>query len=163
VKNTRTRRKASSLEETFVAAWCTPSPLPQSSHPITELTTLSSALGIPPSNPDELAEILDALDPEHSGHATYEPFLSICALKLNARTDDAISEEVEKAYELFTKGGSGPITLGHLRRIARELKEDVSDELLRDMVNEGNGGAGVHKGVGLEEFRGVMVRAGVFN
>lgn len=69
------------------------------------------------------------------------------------------------AYHLFTKGTPGPITIAHLRRVARELREEVSDDVLRDMILEANGGVGrdgVGKGVGIEEFEGVMKRAGVF-
>jgi Ca2+-binding EF-hand superfamily protein len=66
-----------------------------------------------------------------------------------------------EAYRLFTHGGSGPITLGHLKRVARELKEDVSEDLLRAMLSEANGGSW-KSGVGVEEFEGVMRRAGVF-
>ena len=47
--------------------------------------------------------------------------------------------------------------------MARELKEDVSDEMLRNMVLEANGGAGLSKGVGVEDFEVVMTRAGVFS
>lgn len=93
---------------------------------------------------------------------TYEPFLSVCALKLHNRTEASISEDVEHAYKLFTRGTDGPILLAHLRGIARELKEDVSEELLRDMVREANGGEGLHAGVNVEQFRDVMGRAGVF-
>ena len=43
------------------------------------------------------------------------------------------------------------------------MKEDsVGDELLKDMIREANGGAGVNDGVTLEQFRDVMARAGVF-
>jgi Ca2+-binding EF-hand superfamily protein len=71
--------------------------------------------------------------------------------------------EVDDAYQLFTRGGNGPISLNHLRRIARELKEDsVGDELLKDMILEANGGAGLSAGVTLEQFHDVMTRAGVF-
>jgi Ca2+-binding EF-hand superfamily protein len=71
--------------------------------------------------------------------------------------------EVDSAYQLFTRGTDGPITLNHLRRIAREHKEDsVGDELLKDMILEANGGAGVNAGVTLEQFHDVMTRAGVF-
>jgi Ca2+-binding EF-hand superfamily protein len=74
-----------------------------------------------------------------------------------------MSAEVDAAFQLFTKGTDGPITLGHLRRIARELKEDsLGDDLLRDMILEANGGAGVNAGVTLEQFHDVMTRAGVF-
>lgn len=93
---------------------------------------------------------------------TYTNFVAICALKINSRSDSSKTEEVNTAYRLFTKGTEGPITLMHLRRVARELKEDVSDEMLRNMILEANGGAGLTKGVGVEDFEGVMTRAGVF-
>lgn len=73
-----------------------------------------------------------------------------------------MSAEVDTAFQLFTRGTDGPITLSHLRRIARELKEDSGDALLRDMILEANGGAGVDVGVSLEQFHEIMLRAGVF-
>lgn len=73
-----------------------------------------------------------------------------------------MAAEVESAYQLFTRGTDGPISLSHLRRIARELKEDsVDDNLLQDMISEANGGAGLSAGVTLEQFQDVMTRAGV--
>ena len=92
----------------------------------------------------------------------YEPFLSVAALWIKNRSPDAVSQEVETAFKLFTRGGGGPITVEHLRMVARQMKEDVPDDLLRDMVQEANGGAGAGKGVRLEEFQDVMKRAGVF-
>ena len=75
------------------------------------------------------------------------------------------TEEVSAGYQLFTHGGAGPITLAHLRRVAKELREDVPDEVLRDMILEANGGVrGKGKdvgGVSLEEFESVLKRAGV--
>jgi len=71
-------------------------------------------------------------------------------------------EEVEAAYKLFTRGSDVPINIFHLKRVAKELKEEVSDEILRNMILEANGGAGVNRGVGLEDFKAVMTRAGVF-
>lgn len=97
-----------------------------------------------------------------TGYTTYAPFLSVAALKLRSRTDDSISAEVEHAFRLFTRGSEGPITLSHLRRVARDLKEDVSDELLGDMIREANGGEGISKGVTVDQFRSVMERAGAF-
>lgn len=74
-----------------------------------------------------------------------------------------MAEEVDAAFRLFTRGTDGPITLGHLRRIARELKEEsAGEELLRDMILEANGGEGVNAGVSQEQFREVLERAGVF-
>lgn len=39
---------------------------------------------------------------------------------------------------------------------------EVSEEVLRDMILEANGGAGVQRGVKREEFEGVMKRAGMW-
>jgi hydroxyacylglutathione hydrolase len=123
----------------------------------------NSALGIPPT-PSELKEFISILDPDDEGYALYPSFLAICALKILAKKDDsgARDEEVEQAYMLFTNGTKGPITMGMLKRVAAVLKEDVSDDLLRDMILEANGGAGIGQGVGREEFAEVMRRAGVW-
>lgn len=128
------------------------------------------ALGIPPSSPAELQEFLSILDPESDGFATFEPFFAICALKFHARDRDgyggrdseAHRRELAEAFQLFTNGADGPITLAHLRRVAAVLKEDVDEELLKDMILEANGGVGVARGVGMEEFDGVMRSAGVW-
>lgn len=98
---------------------------------------------------------------------TYPSFLSAAAAKLRSRGEndsEADDAEVSEAYNLFTGGSGGPITLSHLRQIARDLKEDnnVDEYLLRDMILEANGGAGVHAGVTKEEFGNVLKRAGIF-
>lgn len=91
-------------------------------------------------------------------------------MKLNSRSEESQDREVEDAFQLFlAQGGSGGgggrgerITMETLKSVARILKEDVAEDVLRDMVLEANGGGGVGKGVGREEFEGVMRRAGVF-
>jgi len=123
-----------------------------------------------------MAETLETLDPEDEGYVVYEHFFEFTALHLRHRVGKDNEEyeedfedaeegqqrrEVLEAYKLFTHGSLGPITLGHLKRVARELKEDVSEDMLRAMLSEANGGSW-RNGVGLEEFEGVMRRAGVF-
>ena len=49
--------------------------------------------------------------------------------------------------------------------MARELKEDVSDDILSDMILEANGLHGkeaLRRGVDIAEFEQVMKKAGVF-
>jgi hydroxyacylglutathione hydrolase len=122
-----------------------------------------TAQGIAPASAKELAEYIEILDPESEGYVTYGNFVAVCALQINKRGEGGSDrEEVERAYRMFTRGMDGPINIHHLRRIAKDLKEEVGDELLRHMILEANGGTGVNKGVGVEDFRGVMMRAGVF-
>ncbi|GAO15790.1 hypothetical protein UVI_02021440 [Ustilaginoidea virens] len=125
-----------------------------------------SALGVPPASQAELREFTEILDPEADGFATFEPFFAICALKFHARERDgseaARRAQVDEAYRLFTNGQEGPITLAHLKRVAAVLREDVDDEVLKDMILEANGGAGVARGVRMDEFDEVMRSAGVW-
>ncbi|KAK1831557.1 Las1-like protein [Podospora conica] len=139
--------------------------------PIPDVRRAMIALGIPPSSKSELADFISILDPDDEGFATYPSFVGVCALKLQAReppSDAAHEAEVDEAFALFAGAGGGGgaqkvITLGQLKRVAALLRaEDVSEEVLRDMILEANGGAGVGKGVGRDEFDGVMRRAGVW-
>jgi Ca2+-binding EF-hand superfamily protein len=70
-----------------------------------------------------------------------------------------VNEEVAKAYRLFTKGEDRAITMADLRRVAKELREEIPENVLKDMVREATGG-GLGP-VGMDDFEGVMRRAGV--
>ena len=120
------------------------------------------ALNAPPTDNDELQEILETVDPDDSGWVSYEHFIAVATLKLRAKHDDpdTMNEEVIKAYKLFTKGQPRDINLNDLKRVAKELREDVPDNVLKDMIREATGGG--LGGVGMEDFEGVMRRAGVF-
>jgi Ca2+-binding EF-hand superfamily protein len=104
------------------------------------------------SSKEEMKEILEVLDPENEGFVTYGMFLEVAALKMkskfifvlqiivvaNMTTDRDQKLEVQRAFDLF-KGGTGddsPITMADLRRVADELKENVTDQQLRDMLDE---------------------------
>lgn len=115
-----------------------------------------------------MTQLLEIMDPDSTGTITYPRFVGVAALKLQhqraSQSPDALSAEVEQAFLLFTHGRKGgSITLSDLKRVAREIREEsVSEDMLRNMILEANGGVGVSKGVGLEDFDGVMRRAGIF-
>lgn len=86
--------------------------------------------------------------------------------------EDSQKEEIDEAFGMFFPRGAAPgglkeqrITIADLKRIAKELKEDVDERTLRLMVEEANGDGSVEslrRGVGRKEFEAVMRRAGVF-
>ncbi|KAL8728823.1 MAG: hypothetical protein Q9166_005140 [cf. Caloplaca sp. 2 TL-2023] len=141
--------------------------------PSTSLAPALKALGLKcPKR--EINELLDAADPDASGSIPYEAFLAVAALKLNSRDggEEDREAEIDEAFRLFLgegkgmRGGDGEageevITIQTLKKVAKVLKEDVDEKVLRDMILEANGGVGVRKGVGRGEFGEVMRRAGV--
>jgi Ca2+-binding EF-hand superfamily protein len=138
---------------------------------------MHSSLNLSPDK-SEMSSILSTIDPLDTGFVEFVPFLSYAAIALHSQEQgsdedeeddeyqkESNAEEVSAAYQLFTHGATGPITLAHLRRVAKELREDVPDDTLREMILEANGRArGKGKdvgGVSLEEFESVMKRAGL--
>ncbi|POS83750.1 hypothetical protein EPUL_005184 [Erysiphe pulchra] len=123
-----------------------------------------TALSLTPTA-DELREYVSIMDPEGEGVVEYERFVAVCALKIESREVNNMDHqrEVDEAWGLFVKEGDDRITLASLREVARSIGEDgISDELLRDMVLEANGGNGLAKGVEKREFEDVMRKAGVW-
>jgi Ca2+-binding EF-hand superfamily protein len=129
---------------------------------------MNSALGIPTSK-NNISETMETLDPDGEGYIIYEPFLAYAALRLNLmaeeQDEESRAEEVQMSYNLFTRNGSGPITMAHLRRVAKTIREDVDDNTLKDMIMEANGTGkdGWKNGVTLEQFEAVLQRAGVYS
>lgn len=135
--------------------------------PIGDVRRAMIALGIPPSDKAELSQFTSVLDPDDEGFATYASFVAVCALKLHARehTSEEHAREVDEAFALFAGGAADApaITMAHLKRVAAVLREDdISEDLLRDMILEANGGGGIGRGVKKDEFDNVMRRAGVW-
>ncbi|EMC98266.1 hypothetical protein BAUCODRAFT_86743, partial [Baudoinia panamericana UAMH 10762] len=167
--NDLTAEEETEIHEAF-ALFCTSADAKKSRIATSEVPRCLIALNAPAANAAEKREIVDTLDPENTGWVGYEHFVAVAALKMHQVRDSkrregggggggGVDEEVRKAYALFTKGEEREIDMRDLRRVAGELREEVPEAVLRDMLREATGGG--LGGVSMEDFEGVMRRAGV--
>ncbi|KAM9455781.1 centrin-3 [Clarias gariepinus] len=97
-----------------------------------ELKVAMRALGFDVKKADVMA-ILKDFGQTGTGKITYEIFKEVVTDRILARDP---KEVVLKAFKLFDDDDSGKISLKNLRRVARELGEDMSDDELRAMIDE---------------------------
>uniref|UniRef100_A0A8C3V7L7 Centrin 3 n=1 Tax=Catharus ustulatus TaxID=91951 RepID=A0A8C3V7L7_CATUS len=97
-----------------------------------ELKVAMRALGFDVKKADVL-KILKDYDQESTGKITFEDFNEVVTDWILDRDPQ---EEILKAFKLFDDDDSGKISLRNLRRVARELGENMSDEELRAMIEE---------------------------
>ncbi|XP_053500937.1 centrin-3 isoform X2 [Ictalurus furcatus] len=97
-----------------------------------ELKVAMRALGFEVKKVDVMMIVKD-FDRGGTGKITYEIFKEVVTDRILDRDP---KEEVMKAFKLFDDDDSGKISLKNLRRVARELGEDISDEELRAMIDE---------------------------
>ena len=97
-----------------------------------ELKVAMRALGFDVKKADVL-KILRDYDKEATGKIHFEDFQEVMS---DWMLDRDPQEEIFKAFKLFDDDQSGKISLRNLRRVARELGENMSDEELRAMIDE---------------------------
>ena len=97
-----------------------------------ELKVAMRALGFDVKKP-EVVDLMNEYDREGTGSIEYPDFLDIMTTKIRNR--DPV-EEIMKAFKLFDEDNTGRITLRNLKRVARELGENFSDDELQAMIDE---------------------------
>ncbi|XP_075449129.1 centrin-3 isoform X2 [Ascaphus truei] len=97
-----------------------------------ELKVAMRALGFDVKKADVL-KILKDYDSEATGKISFEDFNEVVT---DLIIDRDPQEEMLKAFKLFDDDDSGKINLRNLRRVARELGENMTDEELRAMIEE---------------------------
>ncbi|MES1907637.1 MAG: Centrin-3 [Cercozoa sp. M6MM] len=97
-----------------------------------ELKVALRALGFDTKKAD-LVKIIQDYDRNETGRIQYQDFVEIVSQKILNRDPD---EEIYKAFALFDDDSTGKISLKNLRRVARELGENLSDDELQAMIDE---------------------------
>merc|ERR1719494_457132 len=90
------------------------------------------ALGFDVKKADVL-KIMKDYDRDATGKISFEDFNEVMT---DWMLDRDPLQEIYKAFRLFDDDDSGKISLRNLRRVARELGENMTDEELRAMIDE---------------------------
>ena len=90
------------------------------------------ALGFEPKK-DEIKKMISDIDKDGSGTIDFEEFLQMMTSKMGERDS---REEIMKAFRLFDDDETGKISFKNLKRVAKELGENMTDEELMEMIEE---------------------------
>ena len=89
-----------------------------------ELKVAMRALGFEPKK-EEIRKMIADVDKDGSGVIDFPEFLDMMTTKMAERDP---REEMLKAFRLFDDDESGKISFKNLRRVAKELGENMTDE-----------------------------------
>jgi centrin-1 len=97
-----------------------------------DLKVAIRALGIEPTR-EEIRKLTANVDPDGLGKISFEEFLDLMSSKMSEKDS---KEEVLKAFHLFDDDRTGKISFKNLKRVAKELGENLTDEELQEMIDE---------------------------
>ena len=121
-----------------------------------ELKVAMRALGFEPKK-EEIKKMIADLDTEGNGVIDYNDFLELMTVKMAERDP---MEEMMKAFRLFDEDDTGKITFKNLKRVAKELGENMSDDEIQEMIDEADrDGDGE---ISDEEFFRIMKKTNLF-
>ncbi|RIB17372.1 hypothetical protein C2G38_2037795 [Gigaspora rosea] len=110
---------------------------------VKDLKVAIHALGFEPKDEGFINEV----DHHENGTINFETFLAIVETKM--------------IFNLFDDDATGKITFKNLKRVAKELGEDITDDQLREMIEEAdlNGDGGVDQ----DEFIRLLAKTNLSN
>ncbi|XP_020637142.1 uncharacterized protein LOC110072832 isoform X1 [Pogona vitticeps] len=99
---------------------------------IKELKVAMRALGFEPKK-EEIRKMIAEIGKEGSSVIEFEDFLTMMTQKMSEKDG---KEEILKAFRLFDDDGTGKISFKNLKRVSKELGENLTDEELQEMIDE---------------------------
>ena len=97
---------------------------------VQELLNAMRSLGFDTKNPAIFQMIAD-MDEDGNGEIEFEEFLDMMTARISDRNT---KEDLERVFKLFDDKRTGQITVDNLRRVAKELGEDIPEEELKEII-----------------------------
>lgn len=97
-----------------------------------ELKVAIRALGFEPKK-EEIKRMIADVDKEGTGRITFADFMHLMTQKMSEKDSN---DEIMKAFRLFDDDDTGAISFRNLKRVARELGENLTDDELKEMISE---------------------------
>ncbi|KAJ3030474.1 UNVERIFIED_CONTAM: hypothetical protein HDU68_008890 [Siphonaria sp. JEL0065] len=123
---------------------------------VKELKVAMRALGFEPKK-EEIKKMIEGIDKSGSGTIDFNEFLALMTAKM-AEKDSR--EEIRKAFRLFDDDETGKISFKNLKRVAKELGENLTDEELQEMIDEADRDG--DNEINEDEFFRIMRKTGMY-
>ena len=121
-----------------------------------ELKVAMRALGFEPKK-EEIRKMIADADRDGSGVIDFPEFLDMMTQKMAERDP---RDEMLKAFRLFDDDETGRISFKNLKRVAKELGENMTDDEIQEMIDEADrDGDGE---IGEDEFMRIMKKTNLF-
>ena len=117
-----------------------------------ELLNAMKSLGFDTKNPAIFNMIAD-FDEDGNGVISFDEFLDMMTARISDRNT---RDDLKRVFNLFDDSRQGFITLENLRRVARELGEEISEEELKEIVQRAD--LDGDQKLGFEDFYNVMTK-----
>ncbi len=97
---------------------------------VSELLNAMRSLGFDTKNP-AIFKMISDMDEDGNGEIEFDEFLDMMTARIS---DTNTKEDLERVFKLFDEDRNGEITVENLRRVAKELGEDIPDDELNEII-----------------------------